>query len=179
LQSSKPAASGGFVELLVEGEPVAVEFVLVPLMPLVLLPVLVLGDSLRTCLVTLSQHLPEEGAALGEVVVVEVWATASPMPPARSAAAAIIPIPVIRMRRILLIAMGQFRRALPSLKATEAIEVGSFAGRVTKKGACRQSSAPPSPALNPVATPNGERNHLLAKNKGRPRLAVHREEFRR
>jgi hypothetical protein len=29
LQSGKPAASGGFVELLVEGEPVAVEFVLV------------------------------------------------------------------------------------------------------------------------------------------------------
>jgi hypothetical protein len=98
LQSDKPAASGGFVELLVEGEPVAVEFVLVPLMLLlVLLPVLVLGVSLRTCLVTLSQHLPEEGTALGEVVVVEVWATAIPMPPA-SIAAAIIPIPVIRMR---------------------------------------------------------------------------------
>jgi hypothetical protein len=105
LQSGKPAASGGFVELLVEGEPVAVEFVLVPLMLLlVLLPVLVLGFSLRTCLVTLSQHLPAE-AAPGEVVVVEVWATAIPMPPA-SIAAAIIPIPVIRMRRILLIANG-------------------------------------------------------------------------
>jgi hypothetical protein len=98
LQSGKPAASGGFVELLVEGEPVAVEFVLVPLMLLlVLLPVLVLGVSLRTCLVALSQHLPEEGTALGEFVVVEVWATAIPTPPA-SIAAAIIPIPVIRMR---------------------------------------------------------------------------------
>jgi hypothetical protein len=50
LQSGKPAASGGVVELLVEGEPVAVGFVLVPLMLLlVLLPVLVLGVALRTC----------------------------------------------------------------------------------------------------------------------------------
>jgi hypothetical protein len=73
LQSGKPAASGGVVELLVEGEPVAVWFVLVPrMLLLVLLPVLVLGVALSTCLVTLSQHSPEEGAALGEVV--EVWA---------------------------------------------------------------------------------------------------------
>ena len=92
MQSCKPAASGGFVELLVE--PVPVEPVLVPLM---LLPEVVLGVSLRTCLVTLSQHFAVPGAAaLGEVVVVEVWAIAIPMLPA-SAAAAINPIPVIRM----------------------------------------------------------------------------------
>ena len=78
---------------------------------LVLLPVLVPGISLRTCLVTLSQHFTEPGeAALGEVVVVEVWATAIPMLPA-SAAAAINPILVIRMWRILLIA-DEPRRAL-------------------------------------------------------------------
>ncbi|MBV8493348.1 MAG: hypothetical protein JO162_07700 [Alphaproteobacteria bacterium] len=51
LQSGRPAVSGGLVELLVEGEPVAVELVLVPLM---LLPVL--GVSLRTCFATASQH---------------------------------------------------------------------------------------------------------------------------
>ena len=68
---------------------------------LVLLPVLVLGVSLRTCLVTLSQHFIAPGeAALGEDVVVEVWATAVPMLPA-SIAAAISPIPVIRIRRVL------------------------------------------------------------------------------
>ena len=67
---------------------------------LVLLPLLVLGVSLRTCLVTLSQHFIAPGeAALGEGIVVEVWATAIPTLPA-SAAAAINPIPVIRMRRI-------------------------------------------------------------------------------
>ena len=71
MQSGKPAASGGFVEL--EVEPAALELlepvvVLVPLMPL-LLPVL--GISLRTCLVTLSQHSPAAGeAVLGDVVVV-------------------------------------------------------------------------------------------------------------
>ena len=82
--------------LLVDVEPVPVELELVPLMLLlVLLPVL--GVSLRTCLVTLSQHFPAAGeAALGDVVVVEVWATAIPTLPA-SMAAAISPIPVIRM----------------------------------------------------------------------------------
>jgi hypothetical protein len=105
VQSGKPAASGGFVEPLdvvdvepVPVEPVPVDPVLVPLMLPVVLPLLVLGVSLRTCLVTLSQHFILPGAAaLGEVVVVEVWATAIPMLPA-SIAAAIIPIPVIRMR---------------------------------------------------------------------------------
>jgi hypothetical protein len=68
---------------------------------LVLLPELVLGVSLRTCLVTLSQHFIAPGAAaLDEGVVVEVWATAIPMLPA-SIAAAISPIPVIRIRRVL------------------------------------------------------------------------------
>ena len=69
------------------------------LVPLVL--VLLLGVSLRTWLVTLSQHftVPEE-AALGERVV-DVWAAAIPIPPA-SIAAAISPILVIRMRRTLL-----------------------------------------------------------------------------
>ena len=44
-----------------------------PLVLLVLLPVLVPGISLRTCLVTLSQHVRVAGgAAVGEVVVVEV-----------------------------------------------------------------------------------------------------------
>ena len=46
-----------------------------PLVLLVLLPVLVPGISLRTCLVTLSQHFRAAGgAAVGEVVVVEVVA---------------------------------------------------------------------------------------------------------
>jgi hypothetical protein len=76
--------------------------VLVPLAPalLLVLPV-VLGVSLRTCFVTLSQHFTDPGAAaLGEGVVVEVWANAIPMLPA-SIAAAISPIPVIRIRRVL------------------------------------------------------------------------------
>jgi len=90
---------------------VLLPLVLLPLVLLVLLPGLVPGISLRTCLVTLSQHFIVPGdAALGEVVVVEVWATAIPTLPA-SAAAAINPIPVIRMRRILLIA-DEPRRAL-------------------------------------------------------------------
>jgi len=111
LQSGKPAASGGFVAEL-ELEPAAVELVLpvelvlLPLRGLVLLPelVLVLGVSLRTCLVTLSQHFVAlEDVVLGEVVLEEVCAAAIPMLPA-SIAAAINPIPVIRMRRILLVA---------------------------------------------------------------------------
>ena len=100
MQSGKPAASGGFVAEL-EVEPAPVELVLLPLMLLVLLPELVLGVSLRTCFVTLSQHFTAPGeAALGEGVVVEVWATAIPMLPA-SMAAVISPIPVIRIRRFL------------------------------------------------------------------------------
>ena len=99
MQSGKPAASGGRVELLDELLPVELE--LVPLMLLVLLPLVVLGVSLRTCFVTLSQHFVPV-AALGEVVVVEdVWAAATPILPT-SIAAAINPTPVIRMRRILL-----------------------------------------------------------------------------
>jgi len=74
LQSGRPAASGGFVALLVEAEPVAVELLLLPLM--VLLPLLVLGVSLRTCLVTASQHFPAlvvvVAPGAGLVVVVEV-----------------------------------------------------------------------------------------------------------
>jgi len=100
LQSGKPAASGGFVAEL-EVEPAPVELVLLPLMLLVLLPELVLGVSLRTCFVTLSQHFMLPGAAtLGEVVVVDVCAVAIPITPA-SIAAAINAVPVIRMRRIL------------------------------------------------------------------------------
>ena len=101
MQSGKPAASGGRVELLDELLPVELE--LVPLMLLVLLlPVAVPGVSLRTCFVTLSQHFAVPVAALGEVVVVEdVWAAATPILPT-SIAAAINPTPVIRMRRILL-----------------------------------------------------------------------------
>jgi hypothetical protein len=64
-------------------EPVVVEPVLVPVLLVlgfVLLPVLVLGVSFRTCLVTLSQHFTvAEDVALDEGdVVVEVCATASP-----------------------------------------------------------------------------------------------------
>jgi hypothetical protein len=101
LQSGKPAASGGFVAEL-EVEPAPVEPVLVLLvLGLVLLPLLVLGVSLRTCFVTLSQHFMLPGAAaLGEVVVVDVCALAIPIAPA-SIAAAINAVPVIRMRHIL------------------------------------------------------------------------------
>ena len=98
LQSGRPAASGGFVELLVEADPVVVELVLLPV--IVLLPVVVLGVSLRTCLVTASQHFPlvvVVVVALGVLVVVEVWAVALPTFQARIATA-ISPIPVIRMR---------------------------------------------------------------------------------
>jgi len=55
-QSGKPAASGGFVAL--DVERLAVELVL-----LVLGPLLVLGVSLRTCLVTLFQHFIAPGEA--------------------------------------------------------------------------------------------------------------------
>jgi hypothetical protein len=97
-------ASGGRVALEVEPAPVeGVELVvLVPLAPalLLVLPV-VLGVSLRTCFVTLSQHLMLPGeAALGEGVVVDVCALAIPIAPA-SIAAAINAVPAIRMRRIL------------------------------------------------------------------------------
>ena len=75
MQSGNPAASGGFVAL--EAEPVAVELVLLLVLPvvgLVLLPVLVLGLSLRTCFVTGSQHriVVDEDDAPGEVVVLGV-----------------------------------------------------------------------------------------------------------
>ena len=78
-------------------EPLAVELVLLVL-GLVLLPVAVLGVSLRTCFVALSQHFTLLDVALEEGdVVVEVCATASPKLPV-SIAAAINPIPAIRMR---------------------------------------------------------------------------------
>jgi hypothetical protein len=105
LQSGKPAASGGRVVLEVEPAPVEwVEVVvlvpLAPVLPLLVLPV-VLGVSLRTCFVTLSQHFMLPGtAALGEVVVVDVCAVAIPIA-AASIAAAINAVPVIRMRGIL------------------------------------------------------------------------------
>jgi hypothetical protein len=68
---------------------------------LVLLPLLVLGVSLRTCLVTLSQHfiIVLEDVALGGVVVLGVWAAAI-LTLAVSIAAAIRPIPVIRMSAV-------------------------------------------------------------------------------
>ena len=101
MQSGNPAASGGLVAL--ELEPAELELVLLPVLlvlGLVLLPLLVLGVSFRTCFVTLSQHftLLEDVALDGGVVVVGVCATAIPMLPA-SMAAAIIPIPVIRIGR--------------------------------------------------------------------------------
>jgi hypothetical protein len=47
---------------------------------LVLVPLLALGVSLRTCFVTLSQHrIVLDEIALGELVVLEVWAAAIPM----------------------------------------------------------------------------------------------------
>ena len=106
MQSGNPAASGGFVTL--ELEPVAVELVLLVVLlvlGLVLLPLLGLGLSVRTCLVTASQHFSlvvTVVVELGEVVfvVVEVCATASPTLPA-SMAAAINPIPAIRIRYFL------------------------------------------------------------------------------
>jgi hypothetical protein len=81
---------------------VDVELVLLPallLLGLVLLPELVLGVSFRTCFVTLSQHftLPGEVALDEGGDVEEVWATASPKL-AVSIAAAINPVPAIRMR---------------------------------------------------------------------------------
>ena len=90
------------VGLLVDAEPA--ELVLLPV-KLLVLPLPVLGVSLRTCFVTASQHLPAlvvVVVALGEVVVVvDVCATASPRLPA-SIAAAITSIPIIRMQRVLL-----------------------------------------------------------------------------
>ena len=91
---------------MLEVEPAPVEVVdvvvLVPLAPVLLLVLpVVLGVSLRTCFVTLSQHFMLPGTvALGEVVVVDVCAVAIPIVPA-SIAAAISAVPVIRMRRIL------------------------------------------------------------------------------
>ena len=100
LQSGNPAASGGLVVL--ELEPAEVELVLLPVLlvlGLVLLPLLVLGVSFRTCFVALSQHftLLEDVALDGGVVVVGVCATARPKLPV-SIAATINPIPAIRMR---------------------------------------------------------------------------------
>jgi len=108
LQSGNPAASGGLVAL--ELEPAEVELVLLPVLlvlGLVLLPLLVLGVSFRTCFVTLSQHftLLEDVALDGGVVVVGVCATARPKLPV-SIAAAINPIPAIRMRHPSLVGLG-------------------------------------------------------------------------
>jgi hypothetical protein len=58
---------GGLVALPVVVGPIVGEPVLLP----VLLPEVVLGRSVRTCLVTLPQHFPDE-AGPGGVVVVEV-----------------------------------------------------------------------------------------------------------
>jgi hypothetical protein len=104
------------------------------LVPLVL--VLLLGVSLRTWLVTLSQHftVPEE-AALGEGVV-DVWAAAIPIPPA-SIAAAISPILVIRMRRTLLVA-DESRRPL-------AVTYGNRSRRSPVPHQSRDKKGPPLP----------------------------------
>jgi hypothetical protein len=87
-----------------ELEPLAVELLLglVLVVPgLVLLPLLVLGVSLRTCLVTVSQHfiIVPEDVALGGVVVLGVWAEAIPIL-AVSIAPAISPIPIVRMSAV-------------------------------------------------------------------------------
>ena len=153
LQSGKPAASGGFVAEL-EVEPAVVELVLpvelvllLPLRGLVVLPelVLVLGVSLRTCFVTLSQHFVAlEDVVLGEVVVVEVWAAANPTLPT-SIAAAINPIPVIRMRRILFV-VDEPRRAVAGTSENGRDRKPFLAHCVTK--------AAPASAGNPrAATP--------------------------
>jgi hypothetical protein len=134
LQSGRPAASGGFVELLVDADPVVVELVLLPLM--VLLPLLVLGVSLRTCLVTASQHFPAVVVvvvALGVFVVVEVWAEASPTVPANMAGA-ISAIPVIRMRGILPDCGLVWRARRRDIWATAPRPARSVCCRVTKIG---------------------------------------------
>lgn len=132
MQSGRPAASTGFVAEL-DAEPAVVELVLLPLIGLVLLPELVLGVSLRTCLVTLSQHFIEPGeAALGEVVVVEVWADAIPTVPA-NIAAAINPIPVIRMRRVLQV-VDEPRRVLAATFGNRGGARPFLFRRVIKKG---------------------------------------------
>jgi hypothetical protein len=105
-------------------EPVVVEPVLVPVLLVlgfVLLPVLVLGVSFRTCLVTLSQHFTvAEDVALDEGdVVVEVCATASPKLPV-SIAAAISPIPVIRMSAVSLPRCGESGEASPRRERAKA-----------------------------------------------------------
>ena len=84
-----------------------------------LLPLLVLGVSLRTCLVTLSQHrIVLEEVALGAVVVLGVCATAIPALPA-SMAAAISPIPVIRMSAVSFPVEDDVRRPSPRRRRTE------------------------------------------------------------
>jgi hypothetical protein len=113
-------------------EPVVVEPVLVPVLLVlgfVLLPVLVLGVSFRTCLVTLSQHFTvAEDVVLDEGdVVVEVCATASPKLPV-SIAAAISPIPVIRMSAVSLPDCGESgesspRRGRPEAAASRSLPV--------------------------------------------------------
>jgi hypothetical protein len=111
LQSGNPAASAGLVALEVEPvDPAVVELVLVPVLlvlGIVLLPLLVLGVSFRTCFVALSQHFtaPEDVALDEGGVVVEVCATARPKLPV-SIAAAINPIPAIRMRHPSLVGLG-------------------------------------------------------------------------
>ena len=117
-----------------------VELVLLPLRGLVLLLELVLGVSLRTCFVTLSQHFIEPGeAALGEVVVVEVWAPAIPMLPA-SIAAAIIQFRS-RACRILPVA-DEPRRVLAATFENRRGGAAFLTGRVTKKVRHRQRGAP-------------------------------------
>ena len=154
MQSGKPAASGGRVELLDELLPVELE--LVPLMVL-LLPVVVLGVSLRTCFVTLSQHFAVPVAALGEVVVVEnVWAAAIPILPT-SIAAAITPIPVIRMRRVLPYC-GVVRRGVAVTYSEQERPRPVPSGRVTKKDPRGGSSAVmASLAYGQPASGRGER----------------------
>jgi hypothetical protein len=74
--------------------------VVLPLPPLgvvvvvLVLPVCAVVMS-RTCLAALSQHLPWLTLAEGVVVVVEVWALATPIPAASNAATAIVPVLII------------------------------------------------------------------------------------
>ncbi len=127
MQSGKPMACAGRavdeVEPVAAGPLAAPEVVLLPLR--LVLPVLV-EVSLRTCLVTGSQHFVPVAAVPGEVVDEEVWAAAIPMPPASSAAAAISAVLVIAMQRILL--FGE-----PKVAACKATEVSG-------SGSCRKSA---------------------------------------
>src|SRR5262249_41226865 len=128
----------------------------------------VLGVSLRTCLVTLSQHFVAlEDVVLGGVVLEEVCAAAIPMLPA-SIAAAMNPIPVIRMRRILLVA-DEPRRAVAATFENGKSGKPFLAYCVSKKAALAPAGrrlAAPTPRRRAGETPVGRRCGLRRPRPG-------------